>query len=229
VTFYPNPTVDLPNDTLVCFGQTVTLDVTQTGLSYAWNTGSTAGSIVADSSQTYTVTVTDGNSCTATADFTLTVNPEIIIGWMDTTSIPQNDSIMLDAGNWVSYVWSTGDSTQTIYVSASGTYSVTVTDAQGCTGTASINAFVVNDTKVEIPTLNVYPNPTSQILNIEVGQLTYLIENATIYNHLGQLVHIGRLENGYQLNVTQLSTGVYYVRLLDVNNNVLGMARFIKE
>lgn len=229
VLFHPNPSITLPNDTLVCFGQTVALDVTQAGLSYAWNTGSTSGSIVADSSQTYTVMVTDGNNCTATEDFTLTVNPEIVIGWMDTTSIPQNDSTMLDAGAWASYVWSTGDSTQTIYVSASGTYSVTVTDAQGCTGTASINAFVVNNREVEIPALNVYPNPTAQILNIEVGQLTYLVEKAAVYNHLGQLMQVGRLNNGYQLNVADLSTGVYFVRLLDANDNVLGIARFMKE
>jgi len=225
----PNPSVTLPNDTLVCFGNTVTLDVTQTGLSYNWNTGSTMGSIAADSSQTYTVTVTDANNCTATADFALVVAPEIVINLADTATIPQGDSILLDAGVWVSYLWSTGDTTATIYASSSNLYTVTVTDINGCSASASISAYFVNDAEVSIPTVSVFPNPTAEILNIETGQLAYSIQKAAIYNQIGQLVNISNLENGNQINVSTLQTGIYFIRLLDANDKVLGVGRFLKE
>ena len=45
----------------------------------------------------------------------------------DTTSICQGDSVLLDAGaGHTNYLWSTGETTQTIYADASGSYSVTV-------------------------------------------------------------------------------------------------------
>ncbi len=45
-------------------------------------------------------------------------------------------TVTLDAGTYASYLWSTGETTQTIMVGA-GTYSVTVTDANGCVGTSA--------------------------------------------------------------------------------------------
>ncbi len=230
VTVNPNPIIFLPNDTAVCFNETVTLDVTQAGLTYSWNTGSTSSSLIADSSATYVLTVADANNCTATDDFTLTVHPEIVIGLADTASIATaSDSIQLDAGVWASYSWSTGDTTQTIFVSSSNIYTVTVTDVNGCMATDNINVTVVGNENVAIPMLNVYPNPAQEVLNIHVGQLMYLIEKVAIYNNLGQLVGFGQLENGSQINIGQLPTGIYFVRLFDVSNKTLGIARFIKE
>ncbi|MBC7774871.1 MAG: gliding motility-associated C-terminal domain-containing protein [Phycisphaerae bacterium] len=49
-----------------------------------------------------------------------------------------NDSTLLDAGaGFAMYDWSTNDTTQTLYVSAVGTYTVTVTDINGCSGTGT--------------------------------------------------------------------------------------------
>ena len=70
---------------------------------------------------------TDVNGCTSLDTVSVTVNPlpSVDLG-NDTTSICQGDSVLLDAGaGHTNYLWSTGDTTQTIYASA-GTYSVTV-------------------------------------------------------------------------------------------------------
>jgi hypothetical protein len=48
----------------------------------------------------------------------------------------QGDSVQLDAGDWVSYRWSTGAITRTIVVKSAGSYDVTVEDANGCRGTS---------------------------------------------------------------------------------------------
>jgi len=52
------------------------------------------------------------------------------------TTICQDESVTLDAGEFESYLWSTGDTGSSITVDEVGTYSVTVTDENGCTGEA---------------------------------------------------------------------------------------------
>ena len=74
---------------------------------------------------TYSVTVDDGiGSCTD--DIEITVNdPQIDLGAGENICV--GDSILLDAGaGFDQYVWSTGDSTQTIYTTSPGTYTATV-------------------------------------------------------------------------------------------------------
>ncbi|MBK7342628.1 MAG: hypothetical protein IPJ06_05645 [Saprospiraceae bacterium] len=57
---------------------------------------------------------------------------------------------VLDAtGQNVSYLWSTGEFTPTIQVDTSGTYSVTVTDAKGCTNSASVTITITSTTNPE--------------------------------------------------------------------------------
>lgn len=62
-------------------------------------------------------------------------------------------------GNWTNYLWSTGDSTAGITVASAGTYSLTVTDANGCSSTDLIvvqqsvmpSVFLGNDTTTTLP------------------------------------------------------------------------------
>jgi hypothetical protein len=74
--------------------------------------------VIAGQSPVVNVTSNGGNTC----------NPNIIlIGWI-------NQCVTLSANSLtgITYLWSTGDTTQTICVNQSGTYSVTVWDANGC-------------------------------------------------------------------------------------------------
>lgn len=58
--------------------------------------------------------------------------PQAVITAVGATSFCQGDSVLLQASTAVNYSWSNGLSSQEIYVSASGSYQVTVTDANGC-------------------------------------------------------------------------------------------------
>lgn len=51
---------------------------------------------------------------------------------------PEGNEITLDAGAGFTYLWSTGATTQTIEVTSAGTYSVTITNANGCTATDEV-------------------------------------------------------------------------------------------
>lgn len=115
-------TVSIGPDVAVCAGITVPLSAGISG-SYLWNTGDTTQTIFANTSGQYWVTVTN-NSCVSADTMQLTVYQPVNLG--PDISICANPSTTLDAGPADSYLWSTGDITQTIVVNAVGTYWVTV-------------------------------------------------------------------------------------------------------
>jgi hypothetical protein len=135
------PAVNLGVDTSICDGTALTLTApTGTGLTYAWNTGATTPTIDATATGTYYVTVDDG-SCTKSDTIVVSIipNPVVNLG-NDTTDCVNGGPITLTAGSATSnvYAWSTGASTPSISATTSGTYSVTVTNAAGCSASDTV-------------------------------------------------------------------------------------------
>ncbi|MBK8874427.1 MAG: T9SS type A sorting domain-containing protein [Bacteroidetes bacterium] len=121
-----------------CAGGSVVLDA-GVYASYLWSDGSTTQSISVSTSGTFTVTVTDGNGCTGTSpSVTTTVGTNLspVITPSGPLAFCAGGNVVLDAGVYASYLWSDGSTTQSISVSTSGTFTVTVTDGNGCTGTS---------------------------------------------------------------------------------------------
>lgn len=135
------PTVDLGPDATAC--GSIMIDAANAGASYLWNNGATTQTITATVTGTYSVTVTDANSCSNTDAIDITVNalPVVSLG-ADITQC--EGTVTLDAGNaGANYVWNDNSTAQTLTVSATGTYSVTVTDpSTTCPGTGSINVTI---------------------------------------------------------------------------------------
>lgn len=126
---------------------------------YSWSQGSTTSSIAALCSGTYTVTVTDNNGATSVAQTGIVSSGAI------SASIPLNGNTC-DSNSYAcattsggampySYLWSTAASTQCIYPGISGTYTVTVTDANGCSAIASTNLLV-------FPTITITESSTDE-------------------------------------------------------------------
>ena len=135
VTVNPLPVVTATSSAAsVCTGGSVTL--TGGGAStYTWdNNVIDAVSFVPTATTTYMVTGTDLNGCVNTATTTVTVNSLPLVS-LGQDLIQCGGTAMLNAGNMGStYMWSNASTTQTITVSASGTYIVVVTDVNGCNG-----------------------------------------------------------------------------------------------
>ncbi|MBI3509356.1 MAG: T9SS type A sorting domain-containing protein [Bacteroidetes bacterium] len=151
----PTVTVSAINPT-ICSGSSTTL-IAGGASAYLWMPGNLSGSSVTvtpGATTTFTVTGTNG-SCSSTATQLITVNnpPTVNLG-NDTTQCGGN--ILLDAQNPGStYLWGTSATTQTITVNTSGTYSVVVTDANGCSGNDAVNV-----------TINPIPNLTLSASNM---------------------------------------------------------------
>jgi gliding motility-associated-like protein len=141
VTVNPLPTANITGDFEICAGET-TLLTASGGTSYAWSTGETTESISTGAAGFYTVTVTDGNTCTSTTTSSLTVNPLPTAAISGDLDICIGDATTLTASGGLSYAWSTSDLTADINVGAAGGYTVTVTDANSCTDEASVTIIV---------------------------------------------------------------------------------------
>lgn len=143
VTVNPNPVINIPAGVFICSGVSATLNAGAGGTSYQWSTGATTQTISVSTQGNYSVTVTNSNGCTSSATTQVTVGGQVISN-NTTTSICQGQSATLDAGySGLNYQWSNGATTQTISVGTAGVYSVTITDANGCTGTIA-NTVQVN-------------------------------------------------------------------------------------
>ena len=84
----------------------------------------------------YSLLSMSGSDCPGTAFGTATVTASMQpTVFLNDTSACEGTAVVLDAGSgFVSYLWNTGEQTQSIVVTAAATYSVTVTDANGCEG-----------------------------------------------------------------------------------------------
>ncbi len=141
VTVNPTPTATITagGPTTFCAGGSVTLTASS-GSSYLWSNGATTQSISANATGSYSVTVTDANGCSATSAptaVTVNANPAPAITPGGPTTFCTGGSVTLTAPAGFTYTWSTSATTQSIVVSSSGSYSVTVHDGNGCSGTSS--------------------------------------------------------------------------------------------
>lgn len=122
--------VDLGEDIFTC-EETITLDAGVTGFTYEWNTGETTQTIEVSESGTYTVTIS--NECGSTSD-----EIEVEFGEEPELDLPEeyqycDTPVTVDATteDAITYLWSTGETTESISISTPGDYWVDVTNQCG--------------------------------------------------------------------------------------------------
>jgi gliding motility-associated-like protein len=149
---FANPIVTLPDTATSCVGDSILLDAGILAASYLWSNSATTPSITVQTNGSYWVAVIDTNGC-AGGDTTVArfyARPVVALG-SDTTACATGLPIVLDAGHaGASFAWSSGDSLQTLAVSGSGSYAVTVTDAQGCIGSDTILVTLLSASPVSL-------------------------------------------------------------------------------
>ncbi len=114
--------------------------------SYLWSNSAVTASITGVAAGTYSVTITDANGCTDSSSVVITEPSALVAATVVDSNISCNG--LLDGGGTASatggtmpytYNWSNAATTASITGVAGGTYSVTITDANGCTDSASMN------------------------------------------------------------------------------------------
>lgn len=164
ISYFPGQAVDLGPDAIAC-GQSV-LNASTPGGSYLWSDGSTQPSIVVGMDGEYAVEVTDSNGCISmdTVDITILPEPSVSLG-PDTSGC--GGSIVLSANNpGLNVLWSNNTTAQTLPIVSTGTYSVTVTDVNGCTDEDSVR---VSINPVPVVFLGGDKNSCNQAVTLDAG------------------------------------------------------------
>lgn len=181
VTVNPAPVNNLGADTLVCGVSIYTLDAGNAGSTYLWSDNSTNQTLDVTASGNYSVQITEPvNGCSATYDIDVTFGQlPAPVNLGNDTVVCSGGSIVIDAGaGYTTYNWNTGDNTQTITASTAGTYSVTVTNNDGCEATDTIVITLGTNPTVNLgndTTICIYNNIT---LDAGAGFNSYLWSNA---------------------------------------------------
>ncbi|MBW8051477.1 MAG: choice-of-anchor B family protein [Cytophagales bacterium] len=152
----------------------------------------------------------------------VTINPTISM--IGSTMLCAGDSLILTANIADSYQWNTGETTQSIIVTDSGSYYVVLFDS-------SLNCGVTSDTIIvnacltgimESPLNNIvkiYPNPFSNKLNIKLKySLSASAVDIYLYNYLGVVVYqLKEVINKdlITLELYDLPVGLYSIRITD--------------
>lgn len=196
------PQVDLGPDSSLCAGDSITLDAGNAGNSFLWSTGDTSQTLLVTTTGTYSVVVTDGGGNTGTDSVVITVNPNPTVDLGPDQQACDGTSVTLDAGNpGAAYSWNNGDTLQTVTTMASGTFSVTVTDSNGCMG-------------ADTATVIIFPNPV-----VNLGPDQFLCGGDTACLDPGATAVSCIWSNGASSPTICVGTsGTYTVICTDANN-----------
>ena len=204
---------------------TVTASGGQAPYTYLWSpVGGTGATATGLSPGSYTVTVTDYLGCATIVDVTIgfiNAAPEVELG-ADTTMC-DGTTLTLDAGaGMASYLWSDNSTNQTLDVTASGSYGVVVTDANGCQNSDLIEVTFIS---CQGPLaghgsghdFTVYPNPAKDHLFIAISNIKNENVKVELNDILGNNVYSSNEKStiGYKsdIQISALPTGVYMLKV----------------
>lgn len=177
----------------------------------------------------YTLFITDANDCQFDTTFIIS-NPEPLAANTSFTSTNSNTgtaSVTASGGTMpYSYLWSNGATTATIINLTIGTYTVTITDANGCILSSEVTVEMLSSTvqTTDIQSFEIYPNPNQGQFDIDISLAERQDIKVLIYNMMGQQIHQSILENQQnikqQMNLPTSTAGVYWLVLKTENGQV---------
>jgi hypothetical protein len=188
--------------------------------SIVWSDNSTASTLTVSTPGTYFATVTTNTGCTLTDTIQVGIGNIPIVDAGASQNICDGQSVSLNAGpGFNSYNWSTGDTTAAITVNQTGTYTLTVTNSDGCQGIDVINISILPEPVAAFTWAPNAFNPFSiNFTNTSSNGGTY----AWDFNNDG--VTDATSANPFY---TYLSFGTYTVRL--IVNNICGTDTIVQQ
>ncbi len=202
------PTITADSLTTFCEGGSVRL-TSNAGTGNLWSNGDTMSSIIVTNSGHYTVKVTNSFGCQSDSSTTtvVTVNSiptTPIITPNGSTTFCKGDSVTLISSKAYKYLWSTGDTTNSINIDTSNSYFVKVTNLSGCQSANSVPTIVT-----------VNQLPTTPDINVE-GSINFCEGDSVILTSSEGNSYIwSNGETTKNINITK--TGSYFVQVTNTN------------
>ncbi len=199
---------------------------------FLWNNGGNTATIENLEEGFYECTITDQNGCFYNTDLFNVLGPLDDLE-LDTSSTPETlgasngtATVAVNGGTPpYTFLWdsNTGFQVDSIAVDlTTGSYTVTVTDASGCTSVATVEVgFVTNTDDPKIfESFHLYPNPTSSICKLEIGFSKQNDVKIELYNVVGrQLYTIEKdaIEISEIIDFSNFTAGIYFLKIT-INN-----------
>jgi len=216
IVVHPNPTATANVSNATCGNANGSLTLTPSnGLApytYQWSTGGTTASISGLAPGNYTVTVSDSRTCASSQTFTVGNASGPIASVQSTTGAscgtPNGTATATATGGTgnLAYAWSNGQNTAVMTGVAAGSYTVTVTDQNGCTSTAVASISNSNGPSASVN------NSTATTCGQSNGSATVSASGGT-----GNLSYLWS-NGGTTATVGNLSAGTYTVTVTDQAN-----------
>ncbi|MDC3259974.1 T9SS type A sorting domain-containing protein [bacterium] len=185
---------------------------------YAWPNGATTAAATGVCSGTSLVTISDGNN-TAIVLVEVSEAPAMsaAVTGFENAGCPTcaDGSATAAATNGTApytYLWddAAGQTTSDATGLIAGSYSCTITDANGCSAVTTAAAVTKIDQSIINSLVSVFPNPSSGVINISINDV-----NATgysIYNAIGEKVMSGSLNSTTKaVELNDLQNGIYFI------------------
>lgn len=188
---------NLPKLTLVfdsCKTDTATIVAPGNYIDYKWSTGETNTSIIVTKSGVYSLIGTDTTGCQDTLDINVELKKFPVPKILATKKDCSGDTTEIEVeGNFLSYKWSTGETTKEINIKKAGKYSVVVIDSTGCTKTAEVEIFnnssdksvdiilEQDNGKIRFDSIGVFGSVYKDVKIMNLTDSTLVIDNIYLY------------------------------------------------
>ena len=226
VIINPNPMVYLGKDTNICAGQSLPLNGGGNDY-FLWNDMTSNKTITVSTSGIYSLIVTSSMGCQSVDSISVNSIPTptaLLFYSINNQTITFSNA----SSNANYYSWDFGDGTSCHdtypihHYASPGLYIIKLTATSllcgNSTYTKSINiasssSLAYGNTSI---LFNIYPNPTNGIVNVDIFNPKLSVMDLLIFNSMGQPVYqegINILHYNKQINLSQMASGVYSVRL----------------
>ncbi len=210
------------NSGVICSGDSFTMSPSG-ATTYTFSNGTNVVSPLTNTS--YSVSGTDANGCVSSVSAVcdVTVNALPVLNASSSNSvICSGQQATLTVNGAITYTWSTASNNTSIVVSPVATtgYTVSGTDANGCSNSTSISQNVsictgiTNSNFINSELISVYPNPSNGLFNLELNTSSRII----VINALGGVIINQNMNSGTNnLDLQQFASGIYVIKVVQGN------------
>jgi hypothetical protein len=195
-------------------------------LAFQWEglTGETTSSLDNVGADTYTLIVEDANGCIDSSSYEVLSPDSLLLSLsgvdQSTPGAADGSAVATPSGGTppYEYAWNTGGTSDTLSGLEAGVYSVIVTDANGCETEAEIELSTITAVDASwLRTIEVFPNPISQELRIELELAEPGSYQLEVYALQGQLMRremvSATTRSTHRWEVQEWPAGLYLLQL----------------
>lgn len=201
----------------VCEGGSITLNAGSEEGQYVWSTGENTASIEVTEEGPYNVDIITAQGCIgAAATYVNYVSAPVVNAGLDQV-ICEGDVAVLSVGDYENVMWSTCETSNSIEVSETGIYTVTVMDNKGCEGSDEVQVEVEICVGVEElgGEIVIYPNPARESITIDLGSKASPVSIGLLDMRGRELERLVAVGGQVRISLENFSSGMYMIKISD--------------